>query len=325
MIVTENKEVLKLSGWQGITVECPDAWNLVSYGGDNHSGNMRLDNSGADGTNLLGVEVRWTQTKKALTAVNIEDRVQQYLDSIAKDAKRRRVKFDGKTKLVGDDASEERIGTRGFDWRTDRKGVGQIWYCNECGRVVIAQVVTNNLKVTPDSAHVVLNSIRCHPLPDGWTRWSLYDLSSEVPSEYSLKRQPQLMNIYVQLGFGAGHSTDTVVLEQWGVANIQLRGAYLDQWFDKKCAASLRHLKLDRIEDDANGHPALMVSGRRGGLVYWLGEGLQSLVRLQKPAVHFAACLWECPVRNKIFLVQCNGRTKRSELVRQIVERTTCH
>ena len=42
------------------------------------------------------------------------------------------------------------------------------------------------------------------------------------------------MNIYVQLPFVRGNSQDTISVEQWGVANVQLRNAYLDQWFQDK-------------------------------------------------------------------------------------------
>ena len=79
----------------------------------------------------------------------------------------------------------------------------------------------------------------------------------------TLLRKPQLMNIYVQLSFQWGRSTDQIIVEQWGVANVQLRGAYLDDWFKQKSGELISVLKYDKTESTVHGHTALRITGKR--------------------------------------------------------------
>ena len=71
-----------------------------------------------------------------------------------------------------------------------------------------------------------------------------------------LQRKPQLMNIYVQLAFAYGNSTDEIIVEQWGVANVQLKGAYLDQWFKDKDAKDKDAKDKDAKDKDAKDKDA---------------------------------------------------------------------
>ena len=173
--------------------------------------------------------------------------------------------------------------------------MGRIWHCAECGRLVIAQVIGGGGGDWSSAAADVLRSLECHPGETGWQTWSLYDLLTQVPPDYALSGKPQLMNIYVQLSFRRGQSLDTVSVEQWGVANVQLRGAYLDQWYREKNASHEAVLRYDTDETHAHGHPALLLTGRRTGPTYWVGQVVPQLTKLQKPATYFTACLWECP------------------------------
>ena len=131
----------------------------------------------------------------------------------------------------------------------------------------------------------------------------------EVPSDYALKTKPQLMNIYVQLPFVRGNSQDTITVEQWGVANVQLRNAYLDQWFQDKNRALEGQLRYEARETVGAGTSGFGVD-RAGGqdVSYWMSHALPQITRLQMPATHFEARIWECPDSNKIHLVQSFSR-----------------
>jgi hypothetical protein len=189
--------------------------------------------------------------------------------------------------------------------------------------MVIAQVIAG-VKGDPSAAGDVLASIACHPRDEDWRVWSLYDLQTAVPAGFSLAKQPQLMNIYVGLGFER-HAGESITVEQWGVADVQVKGRYLDEWFREKSSASIADVDYDEEESEVHGHRALTVVGMRRGIGYWIGTGLPQAVKLQKPARHYAACVWECPVSNKVHQVQCFSREPCAETVRQIVERTLCH
>lgn len=312
-------------GWQGLTMQVPPAWNLVAYGGDAKAGSLRLDNGEFVTHGVLGVDVRWIPIKGKLSDTDIEKRLTQYLDSIEKSAKRQKTPATTNVKRLEDPRHPERFGLRAFSWKADRKAVGRIWHCAECGRVVIAQVLGGVRDDFNGLASDALGTLECHPADSEWRAWSLYDLVTQVPSDYALTGKPQLMNVYVQLPFARGNSLDTVTVEQWGVANVQLRGAYLDQWFREKNKNLEPMLRYEATETEVHGHPALALNGRRTGFTYWTSQVPAQIARLQRPATYFAARIWECPDSNKIHLVQSFSRRPQPELVDEIVERTLCH
>lgn len=323
--IEEARPTWRIMGWQGISMQAPQAWNLVAYSGDAKAGSLRLDNGEPTSKSAVGVELRWSTPKGKLTVADIEKRLDQYFSNITKDAKRHKLIAATKSKEIIDEARPERDAVRSFSWRTDRRGFGRIWHCSECGRVVIAQVTGGASGDWPSMATDMLRSMECHATEIGWQTWSLYDLLTQVPTDYALFGKPQLMNIYVQLTFRLGQSLDTLSVEQWGVANVQLRGNYLDQWFRQKNAAQEPTLTYEASEATAHGHPALALSGRRAGLTYWASQAMPQAAKLQMPATHFAAVLWECPDSNKVHLVQCYSRKPQGDLVREVVERTPCH
>lgn len=312
-------------GWQGVTLRVPPAWNLVSYGGDTKAGSLRLDNGEVAGRGVLGVDIRWIPIKGRLTEADLDKRLTQYLDSIVKGAKRSKTPATTQAKPLDAPNHPERVGVHSFGWKADRKAVGRIWHCGECGRVLIAQVVGDPRGDFGAVASEALSTLECHAADPDWRIWSLYDLHTELPSDYALGPKLQLMNIYVQLPFVRGLTQDAITVEQWGVANVQLRGAYLDRWFRDKNRAQEGQLRYEPRESEARGHPALALTGRRRGLPWWMSHGLPQLTRLQKPATYFEARVWECPESNKIYLVQSFSRRPQPDVVQEIVERTQCH
>ncbi len=313
----------KETGWQGLTLRTPHAWNLVAFSGERAQGSFRMDNGEMSGT-AAGVEVRWSHIKGRITDADIEKRLERYFAGIRRSVKRQKLDVDAKSKTLTDERHPERDLIRTFSWKADRKATGRIWHCTECGRLVIAQVVGAQGGLSP-AAPEVLRSLQCHPSDTDWQAWSLYDLSTQVPADYALRGKPQLMNIYVQLMFGRGQSADTLSVEQWGVANVQLRGAYLDEWFRQKNAAHESMLRYTPQEVTVQGHAALLLTGRRGGLGYWASQAGTHLAKMQLPATHFSACLWECPQSNKIYMMQSYSRRPQAEMLLQMAGRTPCH
>jgi hypothetical protein len=312
----------RLVGWQGVTLTAPESWNFVAYGGDAQEGSFRLDNEAPTASSPLGIEIRWLKQKRAMKDSDLEARLAAMFKGKER-ASRRDETVDSKSKIVDDKAHPERVATRSYQWKADRKAIGRIWYCGECKRLLIAQVVAG-VKGDPSAAGETLASIACHPVDEDWRVWSLYDLQTAVPAGFSLAKQPQLMNIYVALSFER-HAGESITVEQWGVADVQVKGRYLDEWFRDKSGPAIADVDYEEEESEAHGHKALTIVGKRGGLVYWAGTGVQQVVRMQKPARHYAACVWECPESNKVHQVQCFSQEPCEETVRKIVERTQCH
>ena len=269
--------------------------------------------------------MRWSQVKGKVTDADLERRLEPFFQAVVKGARKQKQLAKTESHPVSEERFPERNAVRAFGWRSDRKGVGRIWHCAECGRLCIAQVVGAAGGGLSATASDVLASLQCHSPEAGWRTWGLYDLLTQVPADYALQGQPQLMNVYLQLGFQRGQSQDTISVEQWSVADVQLRGAYLDEWYRSKNAALEATLRYEPLETEAHGHPALCLTGRRGGVHFWAGQALPLAAKLQRPATHFSATIWECPESNKITLVQSFSRAPQPGLVQEIVGRTPCH
>ena len=322
-ITARPVENWKTVGWQGITSRVPAGWNLVAFGGDHDAGSFRLDNGALDSGRVLGMEVRWAQAGRKFASKQIDQRLTSYLTSIEKSAQKQKVAAETDSESVDCDEADGRTDERVFSWRSDRKGAGRIWHCSTCGRVVIAQVVGGKSDDLATLELAAIGEMRCHR--QDWENWCLYDLSTAIPTDFTLHAKPQLMNVYVQLSFNRGRSTDLLTVEQWGVAEVQLRGQNLKDWFDRKSDLASSGVGVRSTETEKDGHEAFSLSGRRGGITYWMGTALKQLFRLQKPATWYKGLLWHCPDSNKIFLVQLYSRTQDTGTLDEIVRRTVCH
>ena len=151
--------------------------------------------------------------------------------------------------------------------------------------------------------------------------WSLYDLYTEVPSEYKLASQ-QLMNVYLRLSFLC--KTSRLSVEQWSLASVARRDAYLDAWLRANAKAELHEARYEESETEAHGHPALQLTG---GLVFGMpiANAVKQVSRLELPPTRFSAVAWECDVSNRVFLVESLRTRKAADPVDAVVARTRCH
>jgi hypothetical protein len=310
----------------------PIEWSLVGFGGDERSGNIQLDSADPDGA-VQSLHLRWAPAKSHQSLADLETRIAPLLKEAERSARRAHEKVSLEKHPVDDECHVERSASLAFSWKPDRgegsqragqAGIGRIWHCGACGRVVVAQAYCQPGGKSFHSAQEMLAAIECHPKEAGWHTWGLYGLVAQVPADYALAGQ-QLMNIYLQLLFQRGQSTDQISVEQWSLANVQLKGMYLDEWYEKKCGALMGTASLDKAQVLAHGHPALFVSGKRSGIGYWAVHAPRTLARFKRLALHYAALLWECPQTNKAYLIQSFSRRPAPSLVEEIARRIQCH
>ena len=211
-----------------------------------------------------------------------------------------------------------------FTWVGDRKAFGAVWYCRTCRRVVIAQVLgaPSGRGGLSGIAEAVLGTLRCHGEDRAWNTWALYDLETQVPSEYVLESQ-QLMNVYLRLSFVA-QKTARLTVEQWSLANVARKDAYLDVWLSSNSKGELNDAKYTVDEGELHGHPLLTMQGR---LAMGLGltKAIQQVFRFQRPATRFRAAAWECEPGNKLYLIQAMRHGKAADVADEVAQRTVCH
>ncbi len=104
-----------LIGWQGMTLSVPSDWNPGKVAGNRERGDVRIDDP--DGARL---EIRWETPKNE---VNIEKTVDNFIEGLAKDAKKAKRPFEsrGDLNLV----SKHKKGKNrlvSFGWTSDTSG-----------------------------------------------------------------------------------------------------------------------------------------------------------------------------------------------------------
>ncbi len=195
-----------------------------------------------------------------------------------------------------------------------------IWYCAHCHRVTIAQITgePSGKGGLVSAAEGVLGSLQCHDAVPGQRVWSIYDLKTVVPTDFTLAKA-QLMNVYLRLSFAK--SSARLSVEQWSVANVARKEAYLDDWVSANAKGELTEARYTVSEVEVQGNAAVAYGGGPAFGQPML-EAVRELTRFQKPATRFSGLAWEDKTANKIYLVE--GRRPKSEpdAVPDIAKRT---
>lgn len=306
----------KQLGWQGITLEVPEGWEVTGFSGDYKEGYLRIDDGDSQ-----SCELKWgSWGKREKKEPDVEFRAESYIGSLERAAKKKKRNLTGKLAPAPKGATRPERLLAGFTFIGEKKAVGISLYCKETRRVLIAQVQGATAKI----AEAVLASVEVRDLVAGWRRWALYDLCCDVPSDFLLSTQ-QVMNVYMMLSFARG--TERLTIEQWGVADVARKDSYLDIWMSMNAKGELSLMKVDadEVEGGVHGHNAIRFEGRpHFGLPIW-NALKESLRQFKMPALRFIAYSWECPEGNKLYLVQHTRTRSAADLAEPTTTRVYCH
>lgn len=315
----EKTRARKLLGWQGFETRVPDDWDLTGFSGTDDAGYFRADDSDEH-----GLEVKWaTEPKKAKATPDVEVKRESYFRGLRQTAKKKKLTVETKAVDAPRGVLRSDRTASGFTWNSDRKAIGAVWHCRTCRRTVIMQVLgpRSGKGGLSTIAQDVLGSFECHGADPAWRTWALYDLVTQVPADYKLVAQ-QLMNVYLRLQFA--HKTARLTIEQWSLATMARRDAYLDVWLANNSKGEITKARYVTDEGVMNGHATLDLSG---GPAFGLPmlEAAREVTRLQRPATRFSARAWECEPGNKIYAVQALRPRRMPDVVHDIAARTRCH
>ncbi len=323
-----------LLGWQGLTIMLPKNWNLAQFGGTHRKGQLRADDE--DGPRL---EISWEKPSKA---VDIPTSVQRFLQTLERDAKKRKSRFvpEDKARVVAK-SRKRKDQLTSFGWTGERdepngQGWGVAWHCPDCGRVVVGHVIGRGSE-KPDRvrelAASVLESLECHG-QGGWETWSVFDLRLEVPQEFELERA-KLVTGKLELEWirprpaGAmawSKRDERLALARFSLASSVLHEEDLEEWahrvvkpLDKK---RLIYGKLE--ERETTEHPGVYTRGaikdfRHRYLFYaidWLFRRPRMLTELRA---------WHCAPSNKLFAFRSNLLPKNEHVVADVLDSLQCH
>jgi hypothetical protein len=113
-------------------------------------------------------------------------------------------------------------------------------------------------------------------------------------------------------------------VEQWSLANVARRDAFLDVWLASNSRGELRQARYQADEGTAHGHPTLDLAGGPAFGVPML-QPLREALRFQRPATRFRCVAWECEPGNKIYAVQGMRPARMPDVIGEVAARTRCH
>lgn len=312
---TTTETEFTVAGWQGITVEVPPGWNIGAISGDEAGGYVRFDDD-----TMPRLEIKWSSETGF---VNLEAVIDRYLRDLRKGRKKGQpeVEVERDVQLMG---RGRRKGSpvKCFRWRAEAEGYGAAWVCKDCGRTVIAQVMSeaDRGEAARELAARVLLSIRDHPTDD-WVLWSAYGLSCQVPRSFRLTGQ-KLMAGLIEMTFA--RDTETIRVARWGMASVLLKKRDLAQWLGAEEAKTFRKHAATPQDATIHDHPGLHITG---GVI----AGVQLLLRFWRHctgklyADRLVGRAWHCQPTNKLYYVETFVDRANVGLADQLVERIQCH
>lgn len=289
-----------LIGWQGVVVEVPKDWSLAAVSSSGSAEEyMRVDDPYATSY----VEIKWIKPKGPII---LEDVLDNFISRIKKEVAKKKISFQFRKRPAPPFLQRRDRETLVFSWRSDRKGIGRIWQCKECGKIVMAQIVGK--EIPPGAGHI-LSSITDHP-EDGKALWAFYGFATKVPETFQLV-DIKLYTAWIMLSFkDKGRS---LKIERYSIARGQLKSASLENWWENQVRRRLNGFSLIWYNEEYMGHKAMGAKGKR------------KIFGTMPPFGGFAHIYcWHCEEEDKIFLLE--GRSKKeSAFLEEVRDTIVCH
>ncbi|MCC6445466.1 MAG: hypothetical protein IT210_18650 [Armatimonadetes bacterium] len=317
-------------GWHDIVFQTPADWNVTALTGTAKSGYLRVDSPESlsfqvkwDTPRLPGSERMARKVKALLRRQSLPEYVpdigvvlDHYETVLRKQSRRSRQPLRLERKRPGK-LAENRSGTA-FSWRADRKATGWVWFCPNCRRVVIAEVVGEMSDPVSAMAARILPTLSDHAGDEGH-RWGLYDLVVTVPDGLTLD-QYKLMNVYVDLAFSG--RPGTLWVTGWGLANLALKDRSLGEWFRANCTGRFKEYTYRIADAEFRGHPAVRLQGLISGVLP-VAKAIYRRTFLQPSMGRLEALAWHCEAENKIYVVGHAFQVKSK--LNEVAESVVCH
>lgn len=302
-------------------MEIPSNWELSALSGDYDNGYIRMDDE-----NSSRMELKWSKTKEK------KPDLQKILDEYFKGMRKRLgasadgLKIKRDVDLIKTEDFFKNRDVIFYNWKTDVRANGAIWYCKECKRVVVIQLMGYLKENILSDTIRIFESVHDHP--EGQNNlWSAYNLSVEVPRRYQMDKR-KLMSGYISFSFIDGSRTLNV--ERYGLADVILKNADLESWFRSYYSKELRKYgfsinEISQQEPDLKRDYRLKMTGQAKRFIDKIPFSplfaIDKLLRRKQIASYF----WHCEESNRVFIVTAMSKKGADELVTQVASSINCH
>lgn len=313
-MATLDTDQWTIRAWEGTLLHVPQEWDIAAISGDRKQGYMRLD----DVENMPRVEVKW---QAASGFVDIENVVDSYL----KDLKKKRNKGEPEIETDRDCAVVSKRQMRKTDlncfaWEGGEfNGWGAAWYCEDCERVMVIQVMTRPDEKGEEIAREVIGTMEDHPR-DGWIAWSTYGLQMEAPERFELSDQ-KLMAGLIELHFA--NRGEQIVGARWGMANVALKNKSLEEWTISEIRGYHKGIKLDFEETTFRGHPAVEVSGYFSNPLRHIQSFVMHVIGRPYPEA-VKGWVWHCEDENRIYYAGALLDDDHVDIIERVARGVAC-
>lgn len=299
------------AGWQGLSFTLPEDWNIGAIGGEKQQGYLRFDDP-----EMARMEIKWAEAGSGF--VDIPGLVDKYLKDLTK-GKKNKTEVSRDLKLISKRKLKSKRALECFAWKAERQGFGAAWYCPDCHRTVIIQVMGTLDEPVDLLAEQVILSVEDHPDPE-WIYWSTYGFSCETPTDFNLVGQ-KLMAGLIEITLD--RDGEKLHVARWGMGNVLLRNRTLEEWGRKELSKRLKKFDTAYTETDFRGHTDIAIGGRTMLPQEKVNSFLQHC-RGKQFADRVSAHLWYCDKSNKIYYVEGILDRDNLDIVEQVRERIDC-
>ncbi len=311
-VATDETPVL---GWEGFQIPLPEEWALAAFSGDWDAGYLR-----AEGPGDAALELKWKRDK---TSPSLKGVLKSYVKQLNK-AGGRGADVEVKEKPKALPSVPQGSGvSQTFAWKSHTCGVGAVWHCLECRRIVIVQITCPQQAVADNLARRILPKIVDHPA-GGVCRWSVYGFTFEAPERFRLEKQGLRSG---HLSFELKDKRQALVVERYGPATVLLKRDKLADWATavKTNFTRLKPFRYRKTAGADGPHTLVRVKGRKQHPRYLLLRGLLWLIRRQA-ADAVDARVWNCDASNRIYMVMAEGTPRDAEaLAEEVAATIPCH
>lgn len=300
-------------GWEGVLLHVPPDWDVAAISGDRNQGYMRID----DTENMPRVELKW---QKSTGFVNVKSVVDGYLKDLQKKRKKGEpeIETDRDCSVVSKRQMRKQ-DLQCFAWRGIIEGYGAAWYCPDCQRVMVVQVMARPEEAGQDLAREVISSLEDHPR-DGWVTWSTYGLQMEVPERFEMAGQ-KLMAGLIELRFA--NAGEEIVGARWGMANVALRTKSLERWAASEIRAYHKSIKLSMEETTFRGHPAVEVTGYFSNPLKHIQSFVMHIIGRPYPEA-VKGWVWHCVGENRIYYAGALLDEDHADIIERVANSIAC-
>ncbi len=301
-------------GWMGLTFFAPENWDLVIAKGNRFDGYLRFEEDG-----LTRCEIQWTLVSAG--RVVLDEQVEHYLKSLEQMLQKQGKPVTIRKNIHIVSRRQVKRNVRDFMWESNTVGYGMMWFCEECRRALVAQVVGYEHEPVKEWAKQVFLSLSDHPDGD-WETWSVYGLKFEAPKGWSMAKS-EIMPGKIRFTFKLGEYELSV--GRYGPASVLLKDKKLEDFAVEVLGKeTVERFKIHYRTEILNGHEGMNLVGKDKRAKSPIHVLLRRL-RTGNPFPQFRGRLWHCQQSNRIYTAIGLIAPEHEILWEQLAKSVRCH